>query len=141
MNNKTIVFRIESDTAIRYLLIAAIAVMGLVGGHYCFGQKVYYEETSISPDGMYKYRLRGIRRMIGNSLATVAVYKCKTRSNAGKARLCKWELIADEQIGYDSIDASPAAAWNCNNEHRTRALRVWLGAPWPNRGDLSIPLD
>ncbi len=141
MSKKVTTIRIPRYLTIIFIVIAVIIFVAFVAFHIYFGERVHSEEMSVSRDGMYKYIQREIYTAMEDPKMRLYVYKCKDPSTAGNPRSCKWELIKEELIQYDSIGGSSSASWEYDNKHRTKTLVVWKHMHSPPTTSLKIPLD
>jgi hypothetical protein len=142
MSKKVIVIRLPLiKTIILTIVITVFAVMGRLAWSVLFAEHFSYESVSVSPDGMYKCILMEGHGGLDTPLARIKVYKYNNPPAAGNARLCRWNLIKEERITYDSVGGSPYVSWKYNDSRQTTKLTIWNTRYEPPDIDLEMFFD
>lgn len=123
-------------TLIAGVIVIIVAVVFFAYQSF-FGEKVSFETTSISPDGMYRCEIRETYYHFGQCKTTIKVFR---RNGSGNA---PWTLAKTEHISNDSVCRSNYSVdWQYDEHHRTRGLIVFgdFGTP-PFPGEIIFEMQ
>ena len=122
--------------------ILVVVAIGIVLIHHVFFREwTSFEDTSVSPDGMYKCELKETQTP-GQCNALIKVYQRKDLTALSGEDL--WEPLEEAKVYNDSVSRSSYSIdWEYDDDHRTRKLIVFgdFGTPpFPGEIIFEMPL-